>query len=44
MDDLVFTGNCKKMMIHFKELMNCEFDMSDLVKLRYFMGVRSIAI
>ncbi|WVZ14421.1 hypothetical protein V8G54_011987 [Vigna mungo] len=38
-DDLVFTGNCGKMMVHFKESMKNEFDMSDLGKLRYFLGV-----
>ena len=38
-DDLVFTGNCEKMMIDFKESMKSEFDMSDLGKLKYFLGV-----
>ncbi|KAL2335529.1 hypothetical protein Fmac_016742 [Flemingia macrophylla] len=38
-DDLIFTENCEKMMIQFKESMKCEFDMSDLGTLKYFLGV-----
>jgi len=38
-DDLVFTENYEKKMIHFKELMECKFDMSDLGQLKYFLEV-----
>lgn len=38
-DDLIFTGNCEHMFVKFKESMKQEFDMSDLSKMRYFLGV-----
>jgi hypothetical protein len=38
-DDLIFTGNCEHMFVKFKESMKNEFDMSDLGKMRYFLGV-----
>lgn len=38
-DDLIYTGNCESMIVEFKESMKQEFDMSDLGKMRYFLGV-----
>lgn len=37
-DDLIFTGNCESLIIRFKELMKENFDMTDLGKMRYFLG------
>nr|GEW91104.1 copia-type polyprotein [Tanacetum cinerariifolium] len=38
-DDLLFTGNDEQLLNEFKESMKCEFEMSDLGKMRYFMGI-----
>lgn len=38
-DDLIFTGNCEKLINGFKESMKRNFDMTDLGKMRYFLGV-----
>lgn len=38
-DDLIFTGNCESMFVKFKNSMKHEFDMTDLGKMRYFLGV-----
>lgn len=38
-DDLIFTGNCESMFFKFKYSMKHEFDMTDLGKVRYFLGV-----
>ncbi|CAL8134096.1 unnamed protein product [Prunus armeniaca] len=38
-DDLIFTGNDMSMCKEFKKSMMSEFDMSDLGKMRYFLGV-----
>lgn len=38
-DDLIFTGNCKIMMSEFKSSMLREFEMSDLGKMRFFLGI-----
>lgn len=38
-DDLIFTGNCEKLIAEFKESMKRRFDMTDLGKMRYFLGV-----
>jgi len=38
-DDLIFTGNCERMFLSFKESMKRNFDMTDLGKMRYFLGV-----
>lgn len=38
-DDLIFTCNDDKMFEEFKQSMTWEFDMSDLVKMDYFLGV-----
>lgn len=38
-DDLIFTGNCEIMMSEFKSSMLREFDMSDLGKMRFFLGI-----
>lgn len=38
-DDLIFTGNCEEMFGNFKRSMQQEFDMTDLGKMRYFLGV-----
>jgi hypothetical protein len=38
-DDLIFTGNNEDMFLDFKEHMKKEFDMSDMGKMRHFLGV-----
>ena len=38
-DDLLFTRNDELMFIEFKNSMNDEFDMTDLGKMRYFLGL-----
>lgn len=38
-DDLIYTGDNISMMREFKKSMEAEFDMSDLGKMRYFMGI-----
>ena len=38
-DDLIFTGNDEIMFEHFKKSMMVEFDMTDLGKMRYFLGI-----
>jgi hypothetical protein len=38
-DDLIFTGNNEKMFIDFKNSMKSRFSMSDLGKMRFFLGV-----
>lgn len=38
-DDLIFTGNDAAMFDRFKNSMKLEFDMSDLGKMKYFLGV-----
>ena len=38
-DDLIFTGNDKLMFTEFKNSMKHEFDMTDLSKMRYFLGL-----
>lgn len=38
-DDLIFTGNDKSMCDNFKSSMMLEFDMSDLGRMKYFLGV-----
>ena len=38
-DDLIFTGNDEVMMFEFKSSMLREFDMSDLGKMRFFLGI-----
>lgn len=38
-DDLIFTENDKSMFIEFKYSMKHEFDMMDLIKMRYFLGL-----
>lgn len=38
-DDLMFTGNDEVMMCEFKSSMMREFDMSDLGKMRFFLGI-----
>jgi hypothetical protein len=39
-DDLIFTGNDEVMMSEFKSSMLREFDMSDLGKIRFFLGIK----
>lgn len=41
-DDLIFTGNNENMFEEFKKSMEKEFDMSDLGKMRYFLGVEVV--
>ena len=38
-DDLIFTGNDELMFLEFKKLMVREFDMTDLGKIKNFLGV-----
>lgn len=38
-DDLIFTGNCESLILEFKESMKKNFDMTDLGKMSYFLGV-----
>ena len=38
-DDLIFTGNDELMFLEFKNSMVREFDMTDLGKMKYFLGV-----
>ena len=38
-DDLIYTGNDGELCEKFKESMKLEFDMSDLRKMKYFLGV-----
>ncbi|CAL8176269.1 unnamed protein product [Prunus armeniaca] len=38
-DDLIFTGNDESMFAEFKRSMKLEFDMTDLRKMRYFLGI-----
>ena len=38
-DDLIFTGNDESMFTKFKNSMKHEFDMTDLGKMRYFLGL-----
>lgn len=38
-DDHIFTGNDKGMFEKFKESMKKEFDMTDLGRMRYFLGM-----
>ena len=41
-DDLIFTRNDRNMCEEFKKLMIQEFDMSDLGKIKYFLGIEVI--
>lgn len=41
-DDLIFTGNDESMLHEFKSSMMREFDMTDLGKMRYFLGVEVV--
>lgn len=41
-DDLIFTGNDETMLKHFKSSMKREFEMTDLGKMKYFLGVEVI--
>lgn len=38
-DDLLYTGNDELMLKNFKSSMQKEFDMSDLGKIRFFLGI-----
>ena len=41
-DDLIFTGNDEHMFVEFKHSMMQEFDMTNLGKMRYFLGIEVI--
>lgn len=41
-DDLIFTGNDACMFESFKSSMKVEFDMTDLGKMKYFLGVEVV--
>ena len=41
-DDLIFTGNDEIMFTKFKDSMQKEFDMSDLGKMKYFLGIEVV--
>jgi hypothetical protein len=38
-DDLIFTGNDEQMMLEFKKSMMKVFDMTDLGKIRFSLGI-----
>ncbi|KAG7578869.1 Reverse transcriptase RNA-dependent DNA polymerase [Arabidopsis thaliana x Arabidopsis arenosa] len=40
-DDLIFTGNDESLLERFKSSMKKEFDMTDLGKMKYFLGKKS---
>nr|GEU61970.1 hypothetical protein [Tanacetum cinerariifolium] len=40
LDDFIFIGNDKQMYVEFKTSMMNEFDMTDLGKVRYFLGIK----
>lgn len=42
LDDLIYVGNDSVMLGKFKEFMMLEFDMSDLGKLHYFLGLEVV--
>ena len=39
MDDLIFTRNDEEMFVVFKQSRKEEFDMTDLGKMKYFLGI-----
>lgn len=41
-DDLIYTGNDESLLQRFKSCMKKEFDMTDLGKMKYFLGVEVI--
>ena len=41
-DDLIYTGDDEIMMCEFKDSMMKEFDMSDLGKMKYFLGIEVV--
>jgi hypothetical protein len=41
-DDLIFTGNDEAMFSDFKNAMMAEFDMTDLGKMKYFLGIEVV--
>lgn len=41
-DDLIFTGNDVPMFDEFKQSMTTEFDMMDLGRMRYFLGIEIV--
>ena len=38
-DDLIFTSNSESLFVKFKNSMKLEFDMTDLGKMKYFLGM-----
>ena len=40
MDDLIYTGNDKSMCDYFRSSMMSKFEMSDLGRMRYFLGIK----
>lgn len=41
-DDLIFTENDEEMFKYFKASMQKEFDMSDLSRMKYFLGIKVV--
>lgn len=41
-EDLIYTGDDENMMVEFKESMMKEFDMMDLGKMKYFLGIEVV--
>lgn len=41
-DDLIYTGDDENMMVEFKEPMMKELDMTDLGKMKYFLGIEVV--
>ena len=42
MDDLIYTGNDSAMIENFKQSMMLEFEMTDLGKMHYFLGLKVV--
>lgn len=41
-DDLIYTGNDSAMIENFKQSMMLEFEMTDLGKMHYFLGIKVV--
>lgn len=41
-DDLLYTGNDEELLVEFKQSMKKEFDMTDLGRMRYFLGIEVV--
>lgn len=41
-DDLLYTANDEELLVEFKQSMKKEFDMTDLGRMRYFLGIEVV--